>query len=63
MSTPMILRLLAVVAVMALAGCDDSGSTTGGSSGTTVPSSRPAEARVLRFSAIPDQNSTVQPTL
>ena len=58
MSSPtLILRLLAVVAVMAVVGCDDSG-TTGSGSGTTVPSSRPAESKVLRFSAIPDQNST-----
>ena len=59
MSTPtLILRLLAVVAVMAVVGCDDSGTTTGSGSGTTVPSSRPAESKVLRFSAIPDQAST-----
>jgi len=53
-------RLLALVALAVTFGCDDK--STGGSSspatGPTAASSRPAAGGVLRFSAIPDQNST-----
>ena len=54
------LRLLALVALAAILGCDDG--NPGGTAGTTNPSgpssTGPSAARVLRFSAIPDQAST-----
>ena len=53
-------RLLALFAVAALVGCDNGGDTAATSAGgpSTAASSQPSKSATLRFSAIPDQNST-----
>lgn len=52
-------RALALFALAALVGCDN-GATAGSSAGgpSTAESSQPSKASTLRFSAVPDQNST-----
>jgi phosphonate transport system substrate-binding protein len=50
-------RVLALVLLAVTAGCDNDTTTTS-SSGPSSPSTSPSSGAVLRFSAIPDQNST-----
>jgi phosphonate transport system substrate-binding protein len=54
---PRALRLLALFAFVAAGGCDNSSNTSTGPT-TASTASKPAGEQVLRFSAIPDQNST-----
>src|SRR4051794_34038978 len=54
---PLVPRLFLLLPLLLLSACDQ-GSSTSSSSPTTSASSKPAKITALRFSAIPDQNST-----